>query len=128
MKAIVLSLFCLMIPAAAGAAATLECGFDNAGMRAWDVRLFLLDDGSLGSSAEVVVSGSGRMHKESVTAESTAAGELYHLWLSRETPQHALEMIVYPERDGRMPARMINPNMPFFREVRGNCARGNSSI
>ena len=113
-----LSLLLFLSPGLA-AAAGLACDHTIYGAPFVTVTLEILPDGTLGQTAKVSVTSQGRAHPESVTQIASAAGERYHLWLSQESPNNSIEMIVY---EGEQPAsKLLNHHVGMGGEARGTC-------
>lgn len=62
------------------------------------------------------------LNKYTVTPDVLQAEELVHVWISKEQPDGAIEMITYkePQKDGTQ-GKMINHNVPLGQEMSGPC-------
>ena len=118
---ILLSLFLLAHSAAAsaGPARTLDCNYTFMSVPFTEVQLGLSE---AGTDEFVTVITQGRGHRESFTPEATAADMLLHGWISKESAENQIEMIVYKEPKKQGQSVLINHKMPMGKEVWGKCA------
>lgn len=100
-------------------AAVLSCAYAIYGAPFSTVEIHFDGDGRAQSPATVIVSG--KAHTESVTLEPNGPGESLHLWLSKESSQNDLEMIVYEERRPQGDSKLINHHIPIGKEMWGDC-------
>lgn len=76
-------------------------------------------DGKPDEFAKIVFQG--RQSQETVTQEVSAMGEILHVWLSKESPDNNLEMIIFEQDAGQGNSKLINPHMPVLKEMWGHC-------
>ncbi len=98
---------------------TVTCAYKTYEFDFAQVSIYFYSDGTASSSAEVTAQG--RTHKESFTAVDKAAGEMVHGWISKESSENSLEMIVYQERQSLGQSKLINPHIPFGKEMWAEC-------
>jgi hypothetical protein len=99
---------------------TLHCRYQYMGTSLWDITYQFDESGQPFPS--VVVSTQGREHKESLTPEkSSAPDERLHAWISKESAQNSIEVIIYRERRAEGLSKLINPHIPIGNEVWGEC-------
>lgn len=120
MKFIVLIALVPLFFSAHAKASGLSCDHTIFGAPFVTVELEILPDGSLGQTAKVSVTAQGKPHPESVTQEPSRPGELYHLWLSKESPENSIEMMVYQE-ETRFRSKLVNARYGVGREAPGVC-------
>ncbi len=63
----------------------------------------------------------GRTHFESLTPVESGAGEMFHAWLSQESAENSIEMIVYQEPQASGRSKLVNNRMPIGKEMWGSC-------
>jgi hypothetical protein len=97
-----------------------DCAYKFFGVDFAQVKVTLLASGKVEAAA--VVTNQGRSHEETTTAETAAPGESLHLWLSKENPQNAVELITYAMPQANGDSVLINHNVPFGQEVWGQCS------
>lgn len=97
----------------------INCDYKYYGYPFAQVQIYIFPGGEVASSA--TITNQGKSHKESVTVEPLAAGENLHVWISKENPQNAVEMIAYSEAKAEGDSVLINHNVPISKEVWGNC-------
>jgi hypothetical protein len=98
---------------------SLTCNYKYDAMDLATVQLTYLADGSLQTYAQVTMQG--QKHTESVTKVAVAANEREHLWLSKESTDNSVELIVYLQPQAQGISEMINHHVPFGQDVWGNC-------
>jgi hypothetical protein len=64
----------------------------------------------------------GRSHRESYTPAEAAPDMLLHGWISKESKENSIEMIVYKEAKKSGQSVLINSRMPMGKEMWGKCA------
>lgn len=111
----------LILPVAR-AETTITCNYTIMSAPFASVELGLYDDGTPFPSAQISVGPGTKPHKESVTPEPLGPNELVHAWISKENPRNAVELIIYIEKQVQGQSKMINPNLPFGKEVWGECS------
>ncbi|MBX3020606.1 MAG: hypothetical protein KF799_02925 [Bdellovibrionales bacterium] len=97
------------------------CQYAYMGMSAARVELLVYADGEPAASALISIGNSRDAHKESVTPEARGEDELVHVWISKEKPDNAVEMIVYQNRKSNGGSVIINHNIPIGKEIWGDC-------
>ncbi len=102
------------------AATMLDCQYNFMGAPTAGVRMSVDANGKPGISAEITMSG--RTHKETVTPAELQDGQFAHVWLSKENPNNAIEMIVYRQPQANGNSVLINHNVPINKEMWGECA------
>lgn len=85
-----------------------------------NVEIVMQPDGSLSSSA-LITPHQGKPHKESLTEEIKAGNELMHGWISKESTDNSIEMIIYKDKQADGQSKLINPHVPIGQEMWGNC-------
>ncbi len=97
----------------------ITCNYKYLGFPTSSVTVVAYPDGSLSSSA--LVDMQGRTHKETLTAESVGSGEFLHAWLSKESADNSIELIIYstPHVEGQ--SKLINHHAPMNQEMWGDC-------
>lgn len=63
----------------------------------------------------------GKSHLESLTVEAAAPGERLHGWISKESPDNSVEVILYRAPQPAGDSKMVNHHVPFGQEVWGKC-------
>lgn len=106
----------------AGPAFATQYTCDYAFMGAPMYKLEFSTDSENKLSDFVTVTLYGNAHQETLTAEPLGAGEKIHAWISKENPQNSIELFVYTEAKAEGDTLMINPNIPFGKEMWGACA------
>lgn len=76
-------------------------------------------DGKYDDHAEVSIYGKG--HSESLTASALQAGEQVNAWLSIESDENSVQLIVYLDRKKQGNSKLINPHVPIGKDVWGDC-------
>jgi hypothetical protein len=84
------------------------------------VELEVHPDGTLAPAARITMQGAS--HLESFTAEAPAAGEKLHGWISKESEQNKIELVIYAERTSQGDSKITNHQMPMGQDVWGSCA------
>lgn len=100
---------------------TLNCSYAYMNVPMTDIELLIYADGEPASSVQVTMGPGTPTHKESVTPEVRAADEFVHLWISKEKPENAIEMIVYTSKKSEGQSVIINHQVPLGSHVWGNC-------
>ncbi len=70
----------------------------------------------------VTISVQGRSHRESYTPVGANEGEALHGWISQESSENSIEMIVYRETKNAGNSKLINDRVPFGKEIWGICS------
>lgn len=109
----------LAVAAHAEPARTLDCSYTFMSVPFTEVQLGM---GETGTDEFVTVITQGRAHRESFTLEPAAADMLLHGWISKESAENQIEMIVYKEPKKQGQSVLINHKMPMGKEVWGKCA------
>jgi hypothetical protein len=109
-------LFAFLFLSSPAFASSLVCEHALYGAPFATVELTIDAGGKLGEGAKVTMYG--RSHLESVTQQDAAAGEMVHLWLSKDT-SNEIEMIVY-DQEG-LPSMLINHHVSMGNKIRGAC-------
>jgi hypothetical protein len=95
------------------------CDYAFMGMPTTSVEVYINADGTPASSVQVTVQG--RSHKESATPEVVAADEDVHLWISKESAENSIEMVIYKEAKAEGLSKLVNHHVPIGQEMWGNC-------
>jgi len=69
----------------------------------------------------VTITAHGRSHRESYTPVEASPTEMIHGWISLESQENSLEMVVYNERQPAGRSKLINARMPYGKEIWGEC-------
>ena len=69
----------------------------------------------------VTVTMQGRSHRESFTPAEAHEGEMIRGWLSLESEENSIEMVVYKERQPLGLSKLVNFRVPFGKEIWGEC-------
>ncbi|MBX3018676.1 MAG: hypothetical protein KF767_12355 [Bdellovibrionaceae bacterium] len=117
MKSLIVSL--LTLAAFPASAHILSCAYTIYGAPFSTVEIQFDEAGQALSPATIIVSG--KAHTESVTLEPNGPGESLHLWLSKESSQNDVELIVYETRQAQGDSKMINHHIPIGKEMWGDC-------
>jgi hypothetical protein len=99
--------------------AKLVCDYTIMGITFSSVELGFLPNGE--PEDFVTVSMQGKEHRESYTPVNAAEGEAFHGWISQESSENSIEMIVYRESQKAGNSKLVNSRVPFGKEVWGNC-------
>lgn len=113
---LVLSLFSV----AASADTRVVCNFSYMTVPMATVTMTLAENGTPNSKATINMQGA--THQESVTPDVLTSDEFIHIWLSKENPDNAIEMIVFRHPTSQGQAELINHNVPFAQDMWGGCA------
>ena len=113
------SLFSLVSSAQAEPNWAIHCDYSYDQMPTSSVELSLLPDGHFGNSARI--SMQGQIHFESFTEEAAAAGERVHGWLSKESQDNQIEVVVYLQPTAQGQSKMTNHHVPFAQDMWGTC-------
>ncbi|MGZ3721380.1 MAG: hypothetical protein ACXVA9_00535 [Bdellovibrionales bacterium] len=99
---------------------TISCSYQIYGAPYAAVAFSIFDDGRLDNSAQITMTGAA-MHKETLTADTAKSDEFVHAWISKESPQNQIELIIYnsPQPQGR--SKIVNNQVPFGKEMWGDC-------
>lgn len=100
-------------------AMTITCAYQFVSFEFATVRARLDQNGTLAPSVDVI--RQGQSHSESATPAPLAAGEMLHLWISKEVPDNTVEMIVYSQAQPNGRSVLINHSMPIAKEIWGEC-------
>lgn len=119
MKTIIALLFLSVSAWADEGELTITCNYKYLGYPASSVTVVAYPDGSLSSSA--LVDMQGRTHKETLTAEALGDGEFVHAWLSKESADNSIELIIYSTAQVEGQSKLINHHVPIGQELWGNC-------
>jgi hypothetical protein len=98
----------------------IVCDYTMMGIPFSTVELGFLSNGE--PEDFVTVSMQGKAHRESYTPVQAAEGEAFHGWISQESSENSIEMIVYREPQKAGNSKLVNSRVPFGKEVWGNCA------
>lgn len=101
--------------------ASLTCtySFPNVPVPMTTVEVTFDQDGKPMSPAKVTMQG--RMHTESFTQVDASTGEMLHGWLSKESTENSIEMIVYEEPQALGRSKLVNDRFPIGKEMWGDC-------
>ena len=101
--------------------ASLTCtySFPNVPVPMTTVEVSFGTDGKPMSPAKVTMQG--RMHTESFTQEEAAAGEMLHGWLSKESSENSIELVVFDEPQAQGRSKLVNDRFPIGKEMWGDC-------
>lgn len=99
---------------------TISCSYSIYGAPYATVAFSIYEDGRLDNSAQITMTG-GVSHKETLTADPEKAGEFVHAWISKESPQNQIELVIYntPQPQGR--SKIVNHQVPIGQEMWGEC-------
>jgi hypothetical protein len=107
----------------------LKCEYSFYSMPPTTVSLELFADGTTADHVRVTMQG--KSHLESFTMEEKTAEMFLRGWISKESPDNAIEMVVFKEKKSQGLSKLINHKMPFGKEMWGDCIlsahRANSS-
>jgi hypothetical protein len=106
-------------PAAAAPNWTIHCDYAFMGAPMSSVDLETLPDGRFGPAARISIQGA--THLESYSEEAPAPGELAHGWISKESPENRIELVIYREPTPQGRSKLVNHQVPFGQEVWGGC-------
>ena len=107
-------------------AQTINCQYVLSGAPMASVEAVINEDGEVGPFVQVTLQG--RTHQESATNEPRAFGESVHLWIAKQNPEQAIEMIVFEPRRAQGQSVLINHNVPFGKEIWGDCTFRNETV
>jgi hypothetical protein len=107
------------LTAQAAPAHLLDCHYSFMSVPFSEVQLGFTETGP---EEFVTISVQGRSHRESYTPAETAPDMLLHGWISKESKENSLEMIVYKEARKAGQSVLINSRMPMGKEMWGQCA------
>jgi hypothetical protein len=108
----------LLLSATAFAGALVNCDYKIMGAPFSQVSLGFVENQP---EDFVTISMQGRSHRESYTPSETNEEEMTHGWISLESEENSLEMVIYRERKQQGRAKLINSRMPFGKEIWGEC-------
>jgi hypothetical protein len=113
------SLLIALLPAAAHAG-VIDCSYQFMGAPFARIQLGISADGAPDDYVTSIVQGHG--HRESFTLSEAAADELLHGWISKESNENSIEMIVFrvPRREGQ--SKIVNHHVPMGQEMWGSCS------
>lgn len=100
-------------------AAHFSCAYKFMGTDFAGVALGILPDGS--TEDFVTVTHYGKSQRASCTHMPLAKGEMMHFWISKESKDNSIEVIVFEEARKEGKSVMINPHIPLGREMWGEC-------
>jgi hypothetical protein len=69
----------------------------------------------------VIATSNGVSHQETLTPDVKQPDQLLRAWLSKESPDNTIELILYREAKTGGNSVLINHNVPISKEVWGNC-------
>src|SRR4051812_43938801 len=73
----------------------IHCDYVFAGLPFSSVEITLQPDGHFGPAARVFMQGAS--HLESYSEQTPAANESVHGWISKESPENRIELVIYKE-------------------------------
>jgi hypothetical protein len=111
----------LFMASAAHADVNLSCTYMFYGTPTASVAVSIDDNGVPGSSAMISMGPGTQPHKESLTPEALGDNEYMHAWLSKESAENSVEMIVYKEKQAQGNSVLINHHVPLAQEMWGDC-------
>ncbi len=120
MRILFLALF-FSLGAYAQQAYTIHCNYVFMVMPTADITLDVAQDGQLATSALIKMGAGDAGHKETITPEVLAPGEMIHAWISKEKPENTIEMIVYNQVQPQGHSKLTNHNVPFAQDMWGTC-------
>lgn len=97
----------------------VKCSYKMMGVHFIDVAFSIRDGEKLSTSAEIT--HQGRTHKETLTQVESQPGEMVHGWLSQQSPDNSIELIVYTEPQAEGRSKLINPHIPAGNVMWGDC-------
>lgn len=109
----------LFVSAQAQSAALIDCDYKIMGAPFSRIQLGFSEANAPEDFVTVIVQGNS--HRESFTPEAAAESELLHGWISKESSENAIEMIVYKEAKPLGRSKIVNHKMPFGKEIWGSC-------
>lgn len=98
---------------------TISCDYQIVGVPFSQVSLGFLENGQPEDFVTVTVQG--RSHRESYTPVHPSAGEKLHGWISQESSENSIEMIVFEEKQSNGDSKLVNHRVPFGKEIWGSC-------
>lgn len=104
----------------ADSAYVIDCSYQFMGNPFSRVQVGVSSEGVPDDFVTIITQGQSRT--ESFAAETPSQGEILHGWLSKESPDNAVEMIVYEEMQPKGQSKLVNHNVPFAKEVWGTCS------
>lgn len=96
-----------------------HCSYSMYGAPFADVH-FRVRNGKTDDFAKIVFQG--RESLETITQEFCASDEVLHVWLSKESPDNNLELIIYGTDSEKGNSKLINPRIPVLKELWGRCS------
>lgn len=98
----------------------IRCDYKFMGMDTSSVVVTQNGEGEYSTSAEIIMQG--KSHFESFTVEAAKDDELLRGWLSKESPQNSIEMVIYkePQKLGR--SKLTNHHVPIAKDMWGDCS------
>lgn len=114
-----IAILTLLITHSAAASSQINCEYSFMGYPTAKITLSIFDDGTLSPSA--LIDMQGRTHKETLSPVERAADELVHAWISKESPQNAIELIIFQQPQAQGQSVIINHNVPAGKEMWGTC-------
>lgn len=100
------------------------CDYQMYGVAFSRVELGFLESGQ--AEEFVTVSVQGKSHRESFQLVEALPGESLHGWISKESSENSIEMIIYEEKQSAGDSKLINHHVPFGKEIWGNCTTTSS--
>jgi hypothetical protein len=98
----------------------IRCDYKFMGMDTSSVVVTQNEAGEYSSYAEVIMQG--KSHFESFTVDAAKDDELLRGWLSKESQQNSIEMVIYkePQKLGR--SKLTNHHVPIAKDMWGDCS------
>lgn len=118
MKRLIL-LLAFVIGSSASADTQVICSYSYMGYPTAKITVSISDEGAPSPSA--LIDMQGKTHKESLTGVEKAPDELLHGWISKESPDNAIELIIYQQPKAQGQSVAINHNVPAGQEMWGTC-------
>ncbi|MCO5142423.1 MAG: hypothetical protein M9962_04965 [Oligoflexia bacterium] len=97
----------------------ISCEYKIAGVPFSQVSLGFLENGQ--SEDFVTVSVQGKSHRESYTPAALESGERIHGWISKESSENSIEIVIYQERQKFGVSKLVNHRVPIGKEIWGEC-------
>jgi hypothetical protein len=119
MKTLLIVLF--ILPNIASADITHTCDYAIYGIAFSKVNIVEYADGTYGNRA--LITAQGQQHSESFEVQAVADNEYMHGWLSKESSENSIEMIIYKTPMSGGNSELINNHITIGKEVWGNCVR-----
>jgi hypothetical protein len=119
MHALTLLLSPLAFASATGTNWNIRCDYVFYQVPFSTVELAALPDGHFVPGARISMQGAS--HFESYTEEMPSANERVHGWISKESPDNRIELVIYKDPQPEGQTKIVNHQMPIGQDVWGTC-------